>query len=114
MRGVTYSMVTAGLAFGALGEDQIPGTLRLKLHSRHGLAPPLGKRDQKTVEEGIKNEKQSGGYFSSCTVGTPPQEVVLLLDTGSSDTWIPAADAPICSTNFAVNPCPFGSCECEP
>lgn len=110
MRDPSYPLAVGALVSAVLGE-RIPGVLQLDLQERRDLAPTLGRRSERTVEETLSNEKQRGGYFSSCTVGTPPQEVVLLLDTGSSDTWIPATDAPACSERFSVDPCPLGSCE---
>ena len=113
MRGARYSLAAAGaLALGVQGAERIPGVLQLDIHERRSLAPALGRRsDEQTVEESLANEKQRGGYFFSCEVGTPPQKIVLLLDTGSSDTWVPATDAPACSTSFSVDPCPLGSCK---
>lgn len=39
-----------------------------------------------TVEDKIKNEKYY--YSSTVQIGNPPQEVDVLIDTGSSDTWV--------------------------
>lgn len=111
MRRAGYSLAAGALAVGVLGAEQIPGVLRLDVQERRSVAPVLGRRSPQTVEETITNEKKRGGYFSSCTVGTPPQDVVLLLDTGSSDTWVPASDAPVCSDRYSVDPCPLGSCK---
>lgn len=105
-------MLAAGaLVLGVLGAESIPGVLQLDIHERRSVAPALARRSEQTVEEVITNEKQRGGYFSTCTVGTPPQDVILLLDTGSSDTWIPASSAAICSKEHSDDPCPLGSCE---
>lgn len=104
-------LAAVALALGVLGAEGVPGVLQLDIHGRRGVAPALTKRSEHTVEEVITNEKQRGGYFSTCTVGTPPQDVILLLDTGSSDTWIPASSAAICSKDYSDDPCPLGNCE---
>jgi hypothetical protein len=49
----------------------------------------------------------SGGYFLDLDVGTPPQRIEVLLDTGSSDLFIPSAGAGSCLNNH----CPGGSCK---
>ena len=111
MGGASCLLAAVALAAGVLGAEGIPGVLQLDIHGRRGVAPALARRSQQTVEEVITNEKQRGGYFSTCTVGTPPQDVILLLDTGSSDTWIPASSAAICSKDYSDDPCPLGNCE---
>ena len=45
-------------------------------------------------------------YFMTASVGTPPQEVHLHLDTGSSDMWVNTADSELCSV--PQNPCRAG------
>ncbi|KAJ8127100.1 hypothetical protein O1611_g6536 [Lasiodiplodia mahajangana] len=54
------------------------------------------QRADGTVVEVISNEKMRGGYFASCSVGTPAQQLTLQLDTGSSDIWVPASTASVC------------------
>ncbi len=48
----------------------------------------------------------SGGYFLDIEVGTPPQQLQVLLDTGSSDLFIPSAEAARCLNHN----CPGGRC----
>ncbi|KAI0389113.1 acid protease [Xylariaceae sp. FL0594] len=63
-----------------------------------------------SVEEIITNERMRGGYFASCTVGTPPQKLTLQLDTGSSDIWVPSVDSSACTdTNSQDGGCTFGA-----
>ncbi|KAI3319401.1 acid protease [Xylariaceae sp. AK1471] len=75
---------------------------------KENAAPKLSKRADGTVQEVITNERMRGGYFASCSVGTPPQDVTLQLDTGSSDIWVPASDASVCQST-AQGGCTFGS-----
>ncbi|VBB72053.1 Putative protease precursor [Podospora comata] len=50
-----------------------------------------------TFEEIITNEEARGGYFATCRLGTPGQDLTLQLDTGSSDIWVPDPTAKVCS-----------------
>ncbi len=47
-------------------------------------------------------------YYTNVTIGTPPQSVGLVIDTGSSDTWVPSTNAKVtCDVN--VLGCPYGT-----
>ncbi|OJJ52563.1 hypothetical protein ASPSYDRAFT_188999 [Aspergillus sydowii CBS 593.65] len=54
------------------------------------------KRD-KTVLQLIDNEETL--YFCNVTIGTPEQNLRLILDTGSSDLWCNAANSTLCSSS---------------
>jgi len=60
--------------------------------SRRGLA--LLPRAE--ITETIANNVSDGSYLATVAVGTPPQTVKLVLDTGSSDTWLVAKSADLC------------------
>jgi hypothetical protein len=70
--------------------------------------PGLGKRQTPagTQQEVIENSLARGGYFATCTVGSPGQDVILQLDTGSGDIWVPASTAEVCNEGA----CTLGSC----
>lgn len=69
--------------------------------------PKLGLRKRAgTQQEIIDNSQARGGYFATCTLGTPGQHVTLQLDTGSSDIWVPSSSASVCDDNA----CSLGSC----
>ena len=42
------------------------------------------------------NNATGGMYMANITVGTPPQDISLILDTGSSDIWLLSSQADIC------------------
>lgn len=58
-------------------------------------SPRLTKRA--TLTESLVNNVTEGGYYASVSVGTPAQNLTMVLDTGSSDAWVIAADADLCT-----------------
>jgi hypothetical protein len=103
----------AGLAAGSLLASAASAqVVKWDIEKRHNATPRLPRRASDTVEEVISNEKMRGGYFASCSVGTPPQKVTLQLDTGSSDIWVPATSSQVCQPNG--NGCQLGSCKRVP
>lgn len=49
-----------------------------------------------------------GGYYAEVALGTPPQPVTLILDTGSSDVWVLDTHADLCQSRALQYR--FGSC----
>ncbi|KAK5991102.1 putative aspartic-type endopeptidase opsB [Cladobotryum mycophilum] len=58
--------------------------------------PSLIRRDG-TVDLRALNNITGGGYYAEFGIGTPPQNLSFMLDTGSSDTWVNSVDADLCS-----------------
>ncbi|RYP03341.1 hypothetical protein DL765_010532 [Monosporascus sp. GIB2] len=73
------------------------------------LGPELDARQARSIDEVIANDKLNGGYFATCKIGTPGQDVTLQLDTGSSDTWVPASSSVICTKSSSSRGCVLGS-----
>lgn len=67
----------------------------------------LTRRAKATFEEIIQNGKGAMGYLAQVSVGNPPQNITLQLDTGSSDIWVPWSGATACDRDKS---CDFGSC----
>ncbi|KAK0387903.1 hypothetical protein NLU13_4148 [Sarocladium strictum] len=44
------------------------------------------------------NNMTGGGYYAEFGIGTPPQKIGFLLDTGSSDTWMNSAESNLCTS----------------
>lgn len=65
-----------------------------------------GKRATSTYSEVITNESARGGYFATCAIGTPSQNITMQLDTGSSDVWVPWSSAILCEEDE----CSLGTC----
>jgi hypothetical protein len=50
-----------------------------------------------TITEALANNFTGGDYIAQVTVGTPGQTQTLAIDTGSSDVWMLASDADLCT-----------------
>ncbi|KAI1359102.1 aspartic peptidase domain-containing protein [Xylaria arbuscula] len=59
--------------------------------------PTLRKRAG-TYSQELNNNLTGGGYYAEVALGTPPQPVTLILDTGSSDVWVLDSHADLCSS----------------
>ncbi|KAI1137368.1 acid protease [Hypoxylon sp. FL0543] len=75
---------------------------------RRQTGPKLTRRAS-TFTEVITNEVLRGGYFATCQVGTPGQNLTLQLDTGSSDIWVPSSDSTVCDQTSENEGCTLGS-----
>ncbi|CAK7231756.1 hypothetical protein SCUCBS95973_008023 [Sporothrix curviconia] len=53
-----------------------------------------------TYIEQLVNNVTGGGYYASVEVGSPGQTQVLVIDTGSSDIWVVASDADLCTSSY--------------
>ncbi|KAJ5222409.1 uncharacterized protein N7469_008649 [Penicillium citrinum] len=71
-----------------------PAVLGLPV-SRSERSQALQKRDSKTVSTSLYNV-QNMYYMVNITVGTPPQNLSLSLDTGSSDIWVNLPNSTYC------------------
>lgn len=59
------------------------------------------------------NNITGGGYYSEFEVGTPPQRISFLLDTGSSDTWVNSVDADLCRSSLLQQSMGYCQTQCE-
>ena len=55
----------------------------------------LRKRQSNTVSASLKNEQTL--YFMDMSIGTPPQDLRMHIDTGSSDLWVNVANSQLCA-----------------
>ncbi|KAI0107754.1 aspartic peptidase domain-containing protein [Nemania sp. FL0031] len=93
------SLATGSLLASAASAQVVQWNIEKREHTTADAPPRLTRRADGTVVEVISNEKMRGGYFASCSVGTPAQQITLQLDTGSSDIWVPASTADVCQPN---------------
>ncbi|KAI2622373.1 acid protease [Hypoxylon sp. NC1633] len=97
--------LAAGVLFASVAQAQV---VQWDVVKRR-VIPQFRKRADGTFTEVITNEKMRGGYFASCQIGTPGQNLTLQLDTGSSDIWVPSSSASVCQSSSQAGGCTFGS-----
>lgn len=99
--------LTATLSLASL--ISASGVLQLGITGKREFGrSPLRKRDTTgTVQSKLDENELFITYYTNVTIGTPPQDIRLIVDTGSSDIWTVASEAEICS---APEGCPGGTC----
>lgn len=108
------TLVLESSALNVEKRDQ-PSVLQLDLQKKSpqkydGPLQRANKR-QGTVETTDYNYQSQLLYIVELQVGTPPQQLFVQLDTGSSDLIVETPSSDICST-MPPNPCTdFGSCK---
>lgn len=95
--------VSAGLLLAPA--TSAAGIVQWDIQKHHPKAR-FGRRAAATHEGIITNELTRGGYFATCSLGTPAQDLTLQLDTGSSDIWVPWDLATVCEEDK----CTLGNC----
>lgn len=107
---------TCALAVGALlisstvAHGPVPGVVQWPIEKRASPVSQLLQKRANTYEEVITNERMRGGYFATCAIGTPYQNLTLQLDTGSSDIWVPDVTAEACQVSKSdPQGCTFGT-----
>ena len=75
-------------------------------HRREIVPETLLKRTN-PLEVTLGNAPTVGLYYVNASIGTPPQEISLLVDTGSSDIWMFGPR----SCNSSTSLCLGGNCE---
>lgn len=113
---LAVSMLTASaLSSQALAAKVVP----MKIHKNAPSAAQLTRRGfvpraAGYFSETIINNFTGGSYMADVTVGTPAQQISLVLDTGSSDVWFLGSDADLCSDEQAQQSyggCTGGTCK---
>ncbi|KAL2261552.1 hypothetical protein VTK26DRAFT_3903 [Humicola hyalothermophila] len=88
--------VLLALTSGALSQHVVEFNVSKGLPGVHiGTGPYKARRD--TYGQELINSVAGGGYFTQVKIGTPPQTVTMLLDTGSSDAWVLSHEADLCT-----------------
>lgn len=89
----TTALFALATTTAASGVARIP-VARNPAGSVRRRTPRLSKRA--TITESLINNVTEGGYFATVSIGTPAQDVTLILDTGSSDAWVVSSSANLC------------------
>jgi len=72
------------------------------LRGKYGIGSSSPSRRAQTTDIGITNQGADTSYFAQVSVGTPAQNLNLVLDTGSSDLWFATSNCAGCSRNTPV------------
>lgn len=85
------------------------GVLQVGIEGKREVGrSPLRRRDTSgTVQTSLSENNLFITYYANITMGTPPQNIRLIVDTGSSDIWAVASQATVCA---AAAGCPGGTC----
>ena len=96
-----HSLCLLGIALPllALGEK---GTFQLPVKHVKQLS---NGNSQRGAPDNVPLTNAISSYLVEIEVGTPPQKIQSVIDTGSSDLWFPTPS--ICAGSV---PCPYGSC----
>lgn len=63
-----------------------------------------------TIGQALGHNRTAQAYFTTLQVGTPPQSIDLLVDTGSAELWLLDETADICSSpGLCSDTCEFSS-----
>ncbi|KEY67154.1 hypothetical protein S7711_03014 [Stachybotrys chartarum IBT 7711] len=106
--GITFLSAASAISLHKR-EDGAPRVLSLDIQRDRSSDPlahararnKLRRRQSGSVDVTIDNLETL--YYFNASLGTPPQEVRLHLDTGSSDLWVNSPDSRLCT--MPSNPC---------
>ncbi|KAI1433251.1 aspartic peptidase domain-containing protein [Xylaria sp. CBS 124048] len=103
MRVLSSLIALGAITASATAQKVIPMSF-----SRAGPQHKGPERRSSTFSQQINNNLTGGGYFAEVALGTPPQNVTLILDTGSSDVWVLDSKADLCHSMALESK--YGSC----
>ncbi|KAI0405609.1 aspartic peptidase domain-containing protein [Xylaria palmicola] len=103
MRAALSLVGLGAVATSVVAQKVIPLSFSRAGPQHNGLRRRAG-----TYSQELNNNLTGGGYFAEVALGTPPQPVTLILDTGSSDVWVLDTNADLChsrSLQFIYGTC---------
>lgn len=87
---ITASIALAALVAASEPHRRAPGVIHASIsaHSGDEIAASWSKwRRRQTSEVDVANQQTGTAYTVDIELGTPAQEVTVLVDTGSPDLW---------------------------
>lgn len=99
------SFIIISIVYAEVDAKYVVSDLSRRVVSQPGAsfrrAQRLARRQSAAVETFIPQDDHSQ-YLINFTVGTPPQSVAAILDTGSTDVFIPSTTHPKCQAGECV------------
>jgi hypothetical protein len=83
----------AAITTSAVAQKVLPLSFSRGGPKHHALTKRGG-----TYSQELNNNLTGAGYYTEVALGTPPQPVTLVLDTGSSDVWVLDSNADLCKS----------------
>jgi predicted aspartyl protease len=96
MKGPTASAILSVVALSSC----TLAAVSMNIVKNRDATPKIRRRDllpRATITESLANNETGGDYIAVAKVGTPAQTVTFLIDTGSSDVWMLAKSADLCT-----------------
>lgn len=99
------AFIIISIVFAEVDAKYVVSDLSRRVISQPGAsfrrAQRLARRQSASVETFLPQDDHSQ-YLINFTVGTPPQSVAAILDTGSTDVFIPSTTHPKCQAGECV------------